>query len=875
MKKKLYMIPNQHMDLVWRRCFDRDIVFQGQNFVSYADLEEIYIKDSLALCSKYDFYHFTVESVAVLDKFLERNPELDFAIGEAIRRKRLYVPFTGNNIVDSNLISGESLVRNFLQGYWYLKSRFDHIPDGADRNDAFGNSAQLPQIFRNFGVKWVYHVTYTPCEAPYWKGLDGSVVYNLEPPQAGTIGGYPKYPPCPACGGFKDRHCSVCGNRRIDQAHMDRRRFRLLLDEAAIAENDLPCYILVGGEEVAPMEDAPLWAQENSHRFDIEFTNFEVYAQHRRAEIDMVDAPPAELVAASAECNCNNTGVYVSRIRVKQKLRRLEHSIFTAETLAASDWILGKPYPRAQLDGIWKTALFTMFHDAITSTHVDAGYEEVCDALDSAQVRTDRLLPTAIHGPGPLQVFNPRGLSMAGACSALLAPGFTVAEAPILSREQQGENTLVQFFVAELPAWGTRPYTVVPEDAPRETVCFSAREASVSGDGVLTNRSVARTNTAQHCPDVLFENEFYRISITDRGIQEIFHKPSGMPVAQESQYMVGEWILECDYGSPWATLSTDMRRFPLSGFTRIEEHRKTAHAESVTFLVIPDIRYGNAETALEIRCTVTLAQGVDEVFFRADVNWQIQSHRLRVAFPTPLRGKHFYDIPYGSLERKPYQPNILLPDGASDWAGAAGDYPAIHWAGIDAGDCSLVLFNRGTPSYQISPDAREVDTLYLSVLRSPIEPTCLHAGADYSMTAYEGMRDAGQHSFDFALKGYACSLSDSTVHADGLGYNAGFLASAPHPIAQLPQILTPNAWISSISQARDGNGLILRAAEYRGRAGNLGLFIPPWVQKIWETDMKEDPIRELTAANGRITTQIGPFEIKTFRLLLPIESSCT
>ena len=66
-KKKLYIIPNQHMDLVWRRCFDRDLEFDGQNFVSYADIEQIYIDDSIALCEKYLFYRFSVECVAVLD----------------------------------------------------------------------------------------------------------------------------------------------------------------------------------------------------------------------------------------------------------------------------------------------------------------------------------------------------------------------------------------------------------------------------------------------------------------------------------------------------------------------------------------------------------------------------------------------------------------------------------------------------------------------------------------------------------------------------------------------------------------------------------------------------------------------------------------
>lgn len=381
-KKKLFIIPNQHMDLVWRRCFDRDIEFGGQNFVSYADIEEIYIKDSLYLCKKYPFYRFTIESVAVLDKYLERNPEDRETIARGIREKQIYVPFTGNNIVDANLISGESLVRNYLQGYCYMKENFGHVADGADRNDAFGNSAQLPQILRKFGVKWVYHVTYSPCDAPYWRGLDGSTVYDLEPVGAGSVGGYPKYRPCPACKGYRHSPCPACGNRRIDQAHMDKRKFHLVVQESAVEENDIPCYILAGGEEIAPMEEVALWALENKEKYDIEFTNFQRYKDYHMDRIEAVDAPPAGEIMESAECNCNNTGVYVSRIKVKQKLRALENSIFAAEALATAGYIRGLTYP--SFEDVWEKALFAMFHDAITSTHVDAAYDEICDAIEGS-----------------------------------------------------------------------------------------------------------------------------------------------------------------------------------------------------------------------------------------------------------------------------------------------------------------------------------------------------------------------------------------------------------------------------------------------------------------------------------------------------------
>ena len=42
------------------------------------------------------------------------------------------------------------------------------------------------------------------------------------------------------------------------------------------------------------------------------------------------------------------------------------------------------------------------------------------------------------------------------------------------------------------------------------------------------------------------------------------------------------------------------------------------------------------------------------------------------------------------IERKPYEPNIVFEDDSTNWASAAGDYPAINWAGIDL-YCNLIM----------------------------------------------------------------------------------------------------------------------------------------------------------------------------------------
>ena len=169
MKKKVFICILEHMDPLWRRCFDRDILYRSQLFVPYSDLEKFWIEDNITLCKKYPFYKFELESVLVLKTFLEKNPEYEEDISRLLKNGQMEVSFSGNNIIDSNMVQGESLIRNLLNGYYYLKNKFNYCNEGLDRSDGFGNAAQLPQIARGFGSKWIKNIAYVPCQAPYWE----------------------------------------------------------------------------------------------------------------------------------------------------------------------------------------------------------------------------------------------------------------------------------------------------------------------------------------------------------------------------------------------------------------------------------------------------------------------------------------------------------------------------------------------------------------------------------------------------------------------------------------------------------------------------------------------------------------------------------
>ena len=151
----LLVIVNNHFDLTWRRCWEKPFHYHGKTFVSYTDLQAWYMLDNIALAEKNPGYKFEAESTQVARKFIERCPEMLPVLQQLAREGRFAVTGGGEAIIDANMVTGESLIRNYVDGLLWVEETFGQKTRMAVRNDAFGNSAQLPQILRGVEIAWV------------------------------------------------------------------------------------------------------------------------------------------------------------------------------------------------------------------------------------------------------------------------------------------------------------------------------------------------------------------------------------------------------------------------------------------------------------------------------------------------------------------------------------------------------------------------------------------------------------------------------------------------------------------------------------------------------------------------------------------------
>jgi len=143
----------------------------------------------LNLMNRYDDYKFMSSQPQLYQHVKENDPGMYEEIKERIKEGRWEAEGAMWLEADTNLISGESLVRQIMYGKSFMKEEF-----GVDNKilwlpDVFGYSGALPQILRKTGVTQFFttkmnwnETNKLPHDMFEWEGIDGSRVFaNLIP----------------------------------------------------------------------------------------------------------------------------------------------------------------------------------------------------------------------------------------------------------------------------------------------------------------------------------------------------------------------------------------------------------------------------------------------------------------------------------------------------------------------------------------------------------------------------------------------------------------------------------------------------------------------------------------------------------------------
>lgn len=364
---------------------------------------------------------------------------------------------------DTNIASGEALVRQFVHGKRFFMEEFGVDSKMLWLPDVFGYNAALPQIMKGCGVDyfstqkiwWAYH---GGDRFPYnyfnWVGMDGSVVPSF----------------------MHDDYNSDVNTGTVIRRWKDRKQKRDIRgfmipygygDGGGGPSRDFIEYIRREND----FEGCP--KVKNAHPLDF-------FNEH---------PAPADDYVGELYLQCHR-GVQSSQAKTKNGNRRCELALRETEFLGTIAKTQGYEYPLAEMDELWKKVLLCQFHDILPGSSINRVYKEAEALYDSvlkdlAEIRAD-MSASLCKGDKALTVSN--SLSFDRTVVITLPESFTGAQV-------DGKTVPVQKLGDSLIAEVTVPScgSVTVTDSDAATVENGAKATVVATGAVLENKYIKIT----------------------------------------------------------------------------------------------------------------------------------------------------------------------------------------------------------------------------------------------------------------------------------------------------------------------------------------------------------------------------------------------
>ena len=355
-------VGNAHLDLAWLWPMQETHRKTARTFAA-----------QLRLLERYPEYRFIQSQPAAYEMCRTHYPELYERIREAARDGRWIAEGAMYVEPDTNMPSGEALVRQLVYGKRFYKEQF-----GVDSRmlwlpDTFGYSAVLPQLLRDCGVEylvtqkifWSYNEG-DPFPYHYftWKGMDGTTVTSFLPTNY-TYRTDPK---------------ELCG---VWRSRVQKRRLEDFLIPFGYGDG--------GGGPCRDFVEYAMRERDLEGMPRVEMMSPLDFFEDLEKKGGPVNTWDGELYFNA------HRGTYTTQAAVKKNNRRSEFALHDLELWGALASLKGKAYPQAEAERLWKQLLLHQFHDILPGSSIARVYVEANEAHRQLQQDAAKLAESARH----------------------------------------------------------------------------------------------------------------------------------------------------------------------------------------------------------------------------------------------------------------------------------------------------------------------------------------------------------------------------------------------------------------------------------------------------------------------------------------------
>ena len=598
-----YAIGNAHIDLAWLWPMAETHRKTERTFAA-----------QLRLLEEYPEYKYIQSQPAAYEMCRKYYPELFQRIKKAVKDGKWIAEGAMWVEPDTNMASGEALIRQLLYGKKYYKEEFGVDSQMLWLPDTFGYTAALPQILKSCGVRylvtqkifWSYNEgEQFPYHYFYWEGMDGSKITSFLP----TSYTYRTDP---------SELISVWENRSQKR---DLDAFLLPFGYGDGGGGPARDY-LEYAEREKDLEGCPKVKQENPITFFKEMEK---------------EGGPKHTYTGELYFSAHR-GTYTSQAMVKQNNRRCELSMRELEFWSTLAALKGKAYPAEAVERLWKEVLLHQFHDILPGSSIARVYQEAEKAfhaiLDESHELTEKALQSLTEGENGITVGNSLGFAYETVLELpeSFAAGAKTKEGKEIPTEKIGDKV---YGLAELPAYGM--VSLVPTE----------EQTKAEDEVVLTQKG----------DTYILENRQEKAVVDGKGeVISFVLKASGREFAAEPMNrfhlykdvprLFDAWDIDSNYKEQEITAAEDVEVSVLQAGSLRSVLKVTGRISNSSF--VQYIRLDAESTRLE---------------FETVVDWKELHRLLKVAFPVCIFAENgINEIQFGYVERPTRRSRIYDKD---------------------------------------------------------------------------------------------------------------------------------------------------------------------------------------------------------------------
>ncbi|KAL4882791.1 glycosyl hydrolases family 38 N-terminal domain-containing protein [Aspergillus karnatakaensis] len=749
---------------------------------------------------------------------------------------------------DTNMPSGESLVRQFLYGQRFFESNFGERCTTFWLPDTFGYSAQIPQISRLAGMSRFFtqklswnNINNFPHTTFRWVALDNSqVMCHMAPSETYTAEAH-----------FGDLRRSVTQHKSLDSdntsllvfgkgdggggptwGHLEKlRRCRGLSDKTGL----LPRASMGGSV------DDYFAKLEKKAAAGTKFATWygELYFELHR-------------------------GTYTTQANNKRNNRRAEFLLRELEFLATIASLSNSEYkyPKKDIDEMWEGTLLCQFHDCLPGSSIEMCYDD-SDILYA-------------------QIFK-TGLKARKA--ALEALGFT-------------ENGPTPVAINTLP-WSRSQVVKLPPSATK--VSGGSTHALISGgpgaiplpasDSPIPAATAKKVTVSEIKPGTFrLSNGHLRVDIENGVITSLFDIRANRQVLAPGK-TAGQLVVFDDKPLYWQ--AWDVEVYHLESRKELKSGKtKITSVDPLRASVITETQISESSW---VKTTISLAAATEDqgqgsyVEFESEVEWREDMKFLKVEFDVDVTNTEAtYETQYG-LVKRPTHYN-------TSWDMAKFEVPTHKFADLSESTYGVSILNDSKYGF-----ATVGNRMRLSLLRAPKAPDA-HADMGrhrirYAILPHVGNLDAStvragfefnrplvldQHTHEQSEPSMALP-NPTALRTVNSAFNKISLSSSNNALildtvkrGEDDADIDSDPDISIPGRKREGRSVVLRIYESLG-GKTRGLLNIGWdVKKVYRCNILEDDgeeleIQSLDGKEGRrkrVEIELRAFEVATFRVQL-------